>query len=196
MNKRKIIPGLDTDEPWIISASGRRLHPFSAVPDEIEIGDIARSLSRKCRFSGNLSDRYPDSIYTVAQHSVYVSSLVKFPRARLWGLLHDASEFPFGDMVSPVKSRFPDFKAAENAFAIPVRAKFNVPFDAEIEADVNWADLEMFFSEAEELTNMVGKHWVGQPAKRSMYDIDVDFRPWNPFEARTRFLAAFRALVS
>jgi hypothetical protein len=38
---REIVPGLDTKEPWIVTASGRRLHPFNPAPDEIEIGDIA-----------------------------------------------------------------------------------------------------------------------------------------------------------
>ncbi len=193
---REIVPGLDTKEPWIVTASGRRLHPFNPAPDEIEIGDIARSLSRKCRFSGNLSDRWGDNIYTVAQHSVYTSMLVKHDESRLWGLLHDASEFPFGDMVSPVKTRFPEYKAAEEVFAAAARIKFNTPFNDLIEADVNWADLEMFFSEAAELTNMVGEHWVGDDATYTMYDIDPDFRPWNPFEARTRFLARFNELTT
>ena len=197
MPEHNNVSGLDRVEPWIITPSGRELHPFDPAPEEIDIGDIARSLSRNCRFSGNLSDQWGNDIYTVAQHCVYVVGELQLNEARLWGLLHDASEFPFGDIVSPVKSRFPEYKKAENEFGAHVRGRFSVPFSPEIDDAVKKADLDMFFAEAYTMTVINGTHWggTGGASPRTMYDVDPNFRPWFPLEARTRFLEMYEELT-
>jgi hypothetical protein len=70
------------------------LFPDIAV---IDIVDIAHALSCQGRFSGHTSQ-----FYSVAQHSVNVSTIVKGP-LQLTALLHDATEAYLIDMPRPIK---------------------------------------------------------------------------------------------
>ena len=93
------------NRPSICTASGREFSPHSPKAEDVVLEDIARSLSNVCRFGGHCR-----SFYSVAQHSVFVSLLLRerFPDApdigRI-GLLHDAAEAytGCGDVQSPMK---------------------------------------------------------------------------------------------
>ena len=80
---------------WIQTYSGK----FSFIdpqPEDVEIKDIVKSLSNICRFGGHCRE-----FYSVAQHSLLVSSFVIFDK---WtALLHDAGEAYYGDITSPFK---------------------------------------------------------------------------------------------
>lgn len=65
--------------------SGRRLDLENPDPSDIDIADIAVSLSRECAFSGQSV-----LFYSLAQHSVLVSRECP-PELALEGLLHEAS---------------------------------------------------------------------------------------------------------
>lgn len=84
-------------------------------PAKINLRDIAKTLSRICRWGGRLIDCV--DFYSVAQHSVLVSI-----QAAKWGatdatklaaLWHDGAEAFTGDIPRPIKRRFPEFKALE-----------------------------------------------------------------------------------
>jgi hypothetical protein len=79
--------------------SGKYVDPFDLHIADINIADIARSLSLQCRFAGHLCQPW-----SVAQHSLLVSALLP-EQYRLWGLLHDAEEAYLPDMTRPVKRR-------------------------------------------------------------------------------------------
>lgn len=87
----------DSSDPHIRLRGGRKFHFLRFKPSDIFIEDIAHSLSRQCRFGG-----YTEGFYSVAQHSIHVSTLCK--EAPLWGLLHDAAEAYIGDICRPWKS--------------------------------------------------------------------------------------------
>ncbi len=72
--------------------------PFWLVESAVVIEDIAKSLSRQCRFLGHT--RRP---YTVAEHSLLVSRQFDCPDLAMWGLLHDAAETYLGDWPTPIK---------------------------------------------------------------------------------------------
>lgn len=77
--------------------SGRYVNPLDLKPEDVDIRDIAHHLSNICRYTGACPNHY-----SVAQHSVLVSDALP-PELKLAGLLHDAAEYVFNDIASPVK---------------------------------------------------------------------------------------------
>lgn len=82
---------------WILTATGRRLDLTGSTPDDIDLLDLARGLSRSCRFAGQTTE-----YYSVAQHSVLASYHVP-PEDALHALLNDAAEAYLGDLTGPLK---------------------------------------------------------------------------------------------
>ena len=83
---------------WMQTYTGLQFWPLDPLPHEIQIRDIAHSLSLQCRFAGHVKE-----FYSVAQHSVLVSYNVP-EEDGLWGLMHDASEAYLVDLPRPVKN--------------------------------------------------------------------------------------------
>lgn len=83
-----------------ISASGRFFWPTRPCVRDVSIIDIARALSRICRFNGHL--RHDVLHYSVAEHSVRVSYACH-PDHALVGLLHDGAEAYLGDPIRPMQ---------------------------------------------------------------------------------------------
>ena len=83
----------------------RRLDLIDPSPLDIEIEDIAHGLARVARWNGQTIG---DNAFSVAQHSIIVEQIASFlkpnisPQERMMALLHDATEFVIGDMISPV----------------------------------------------------------------------------------------------
>lgn len=90
-------PRPTTDSPWITTYTGRKFHLLCSTPDEVCLEDVARALSRVCRFGGHTRE-----FYSVAEHSVLVSLLVR-PELAAAALLHDAHEAYFADLTQPLK---------------------------------------------------------------------------------------------
>ena len=218
---QEVDPWASKSEPWVILASGTQGYPFRPDPNEIHIEDIAQSLSKQCRYNGHIHPRYKNDIYSVAQHCVLAVDLfqtqpcavnlfesaaptISVTRLRLISLgilLHDAGEHVFGDMLSPVKSRYPQFKQDEKAYSAVVFEKYGVP---SIDADpalykvIHWADWQMVLMEMRELTAItpeLWKQWVGdERPTQSLCDVDPFFRLWGPAESYDRFMATFEEL--
>ena len=84
----------------IITFTGKIIDPINPDPEDIDIRDIAHSLSQQCRFTGHTSE-----FYSVAEHSVLVSEAVPARDAAL-GLMHDATEAYLADLAKPIKAEF------------------------------------------------------------------------------------------
>lgn len=97
---------------WLQTYSGGRFWPFDPKPEDVDIEDIAHSLSLTCRFNG-----HTEFFYSVAQHSLYVVHYLETEgHSALWqlrGLLHDASEAYLGDITTPIKATIPIIKKHE-----------------------------------------------------------------------------------
>lgn len=105
---------------WILTHSGRQfdlLHPTAAM---ISPNDIAHALANLCRFNGHTRNHY-----SVAQHSMLVSSLVP-AQHQLVALLHDATEAYIGDMTRPLKALMPQYQAAEETIWQAICTRFNL----------------------------------------------------------------------
>lgn len=102
---------------YTITASGRFFNFLYPHRSQVELKDIALSLSNKCRWNGHCSP-----FFSVAEHSIFVAKMAvaSFKREResrgaeripeyearimLTGLLHDAAEAYIGDVSGPLKN--------------------------------------------------------------------------------------------
>lgn len=121
--------------------SRKLVNPLDLQVADIEIGDIAHSLARQCRYNGHCG-----GFLSVARHCIWVSDELRkvSPTMELWGLLHDASECYVGDMVSPLKrsEELKSFSVVEDRIHEVIAAKFDLPWP--MPAVVNDADVWVF----------------------------------------------------
>ena len=142
---------------WQRMLSGRRLDLLDPSPLDIEIEDIAHGLARVARWNGQTLGAHA---FSVAQHSVVVEEIVAHirpavePRWRLAALLHDASEYVIGDMISPFKAALGvDYRTFEERLENAIHVRFGLPAGApaEIKALIKQADRACAFFEATQL---------------------------------------------
>jgi flavin-dependent thymidylate synthase len=93
---------------WMQTYSGGRFYPGDPRIEQIELTDIARALSRICRYAGHC-----EQFYSVAQHSVYVSGMVP-PEHALCALMHDATEAYLVDIPRPLKRMLAGYTVLED----------------------------------------------------------------------------------
>lgn len=164
--------------------SGVRFNPFDPNIDDIHIQDIAEALSKICRFNGHVR-----SFYSVAQHSILLASQVS-DEAKLFGLMHDAQEAYFADIVSPIKAAIPEIQIIEQTLATAIEAKFfNGHVPDHVREEVRAADLRMLATEKEQLLNPAREPWE---VLRGVEAYDIKINPWLPFIAGDTFRRAFR----
>jgi 5'-deoxynucleotidase YfbR-like HD superfamily hydrolase len=137
--------------------SGRRLDLIDPSPMDIEIEDIAHGLARVARWNGQTVGEHA---FSVAQHSLVVEEVVAHidpavePRWRLAALLHDASEYVIGDMISPFKAALGlDYRKFEERLEAAIHIRFGLPArtPAAIKALIKRADRVSAFFEATQL---------------------------------------------
>jgi hypothetical protein len=170
---------------FTMTRRGGRLHYRDPQPEDIDIKDIAHSLSQLCRFTGHC-----EPFYSVAQHSVLVSEEV--PREhKLAGLLHDAVEAYIGDIASPLKWELgPRVHELEDGIARVIFAKYGVPWP--MHACIKRADLGLLATEGRDLMPN-GLDLSGIPDMPPPIS-DLHIRPWVPEVARMVFLHQFEWL--
>lgn len=183
--------------PWIVTQSGVQFFLADPKAEDVRIEDIAAGLSRICRFGGQLSPSHRNSVYSVAQHSVYVDRLLArndFTLARKWGLTHDATEAYYGDMISPLKSLFPEYSALEDRAAVEIRKALDVPYSDPVAMQVHWADKAVGMMESTVLSDFSDRMWSVAVLPIGMEELDANFYIWSPGEAYDRFLSTFGAM--
>lgn len=175
----------------MLTYTGLHFWPLDPRPSEISIRDIARALSQKVRFAGQIS-----GLYTVAQHSVYVADMVA--RINLgderYALMHDAAEAYVGDMVTPLKRFMPEFKNVERGVMLAISERFfNIDYVFEPES-VKICDREICRFEAAALFPG-GADWTHlTPGVEHMQKVDPDFFVWSADHAEAMFLERFYKL--
>lgn len=179
-----------TNTDWILTYTGQKFYPLDPRPEDVDIRDIAHALSMTCRFNGHVKE-----FYSVAQHSVYVATLM-----RLWNgdnetclaaLLHDASEAYLNDIVKPVKTsaEFEFYRKAESRLQAVIAERFNLKPNARIiEADVQMLKAEAYHLMPEHPDWALTTELPEPP-------FDTYFRCWQPSEARRKFLMRYTALA-
>jgi hypothetical protein len=167
---------------WIRTYTGAKVNPVQLRSEDVNIIDIAHSLSNLCRFTGHVRFFYP-----VALHSVLVSRACS-PKNRLWGLLHDAAEPYINDIASPVKCQreFKIYRSLERKIQGIIAGVFGLP--KQIPEEVNIIDHHIVQDEGSFLFN----NWELPPGHHKRW---TDFPEITPREAEKIFLKTFNELT-
>lgn len=180
--------------------SGRRLDLLDPSPLDIEIADIAHGLARVARWNGQTRGTHA---FSVAQHSVLVERLLceLNPRlsreSRLMALLHDASEYVVGDLISPFKAAVGfDYKEFELRLLSAIHLRFGLPPRApgQLLALIKKADQQAAYFEATQLAGFdaeEARRFFGIPPAGVRTPRLV---PLAPEDAQAQFLLRFRRL--
>ncbi len=166
--------------PWIRTFTGKQFHLLSPKQDQIDIMDIAHSLSQLCRFTGHT--RVP--IY-ISQHCCTVCDQLP-PHLQLVGLLHDSSESFLSDISSPAKSLLPQYQEMEQRVEKAIAKRFGIQFP--FGREVKQADMVALVSEMKWFMPR-GRDWQNLP-----FTPLPRYEAWDSKRAQREFLRRFRAL--
>lgn len=172
---------------WMQTYTGRAFYPFDPVPEEIDIEDIAHALSMLCRYGG-----HSNVFYSVAEHSVYVSTLLP-QELKLVGLLHDATEAYLVDMPRPIKKGMPQYRDVEDRLWTAVARRFDLP--EVLPQAVHDADVAMLFAEQSQLLKPSPLPGWGMGLSTPITE-RPRIRALYPREAEQLFLAEFEHLAT
>lgn len=169
---------------WMETYTGRQFWPLNPMAADVDIEDIAHSLSNICRFNGHVRE-----FYSVAQHCVQCAALLKTWGASLKiqaaGLLHDASEAYLCDVIRPVKRNLPSYGEYEFAVLVEVGWRFQLSIEQLSDPLIQKADDVMLMTEADQLLPSRGATWSYRPCE-PLSDWVID--PWTPRRAKAEFL--------
>jgi hypothetical protein len=169
---------------WIQTFTGRAFWPLDARANEVDIRDIAHSLSLLCRYAGHVR-----TFYSVAQHCVLMSEAVA-PENALVALLHDATEAYVVDLPAPVKRFMPEYVKAEDALWLVVAEHFGI--SAEVPAEVKLADSRIVIDERAALMGSATRLWGASEGKKAL---GVHIEPWQPEDAEAYYLSRYCELT-
>ncbi|ANB27649.1 hypothetical protein A6F57_19685 [Alteromonas stellipolaris] len=152
---------------------------------QFDIEDIAHALSNICRFNGHTRE-----FYSVAQHSVLVSSIVPEEHA-LAALLHDAAEAYCGDVVSPLKQLLPVYQSILNT--VEQQLFKSIGLEWPVAACVKEADLTILATEVRDLMMPHDHHWANL---KRFTPTDKTIHALPPGGAKALFLDCYYSLQS
>lgn len=175
---------MSNNNVYLTTFTGRKFFPLSPEADQVDIEDIARGLSKICRFCGQIKD-----FYSVAEHSVEVMHLVP-DRLKLAALLHDASEAYISDIPAPLKKQLPDYQKVEGLIEWAVDEKFGIVFrtpsdyDLVKRADNFMVKVELLRFHGPEVYNQ----WFGVPSPEVLsYDRPLGLRHDHAYTVFKRY---------
>lgn len=130
---------------------GTRLNILNPDPAMMTPHIIANSISKLCRFGGQIQG---NDIYSVAQHSWFVSMIVPKKDA-FAGLMHDATEAFCVDMPRPIKEFLTGYAEFEARLWKSLCIRYDLPL--KLPASVKLADNIAVITEAKAFTT--GNDW-------------------------------------
>ena len=171
----------DRKGDWIQTFTGRQFWPLDPRADEIDIADIAHSLSMQCRYNGHCK-----RFYSVAEHSVQVCWSAS-PANKLVALLHDAGEAYLCDLPRPVKRSVTGYAEAEAEVEFYIAQKFGLP--CPLPDEIHELDHRICLDEREQIMGPLPAPW-GEPFC-SLQPLGVTLNCWQPEIAEKWFLHMF-----
>ena len=186
-------------ETCIETVSGKLLDLANPTIDQINIIDIAWSLSRAPRFGGHTINIIP---FNVCDHCIFVSEILKSKnyssRIQMLGLLHDASECYTSDISGPLK-KIPELRKAIKPIELRIQKVILEAFDIaepseEEEKVIKTADLYSQKIEAYNFMPSRGAHWIGMP-DIGLKELQSFKPPKSSIDSYDEFLRLFNQLL-
>lgn len=168
--------------PSFTTFTGKLFYPFNPIVKDINIIDIAHSLSNLCRFTGH--SKY---FYSVAQHYCYACDLASNEN-KLEALCHDFSEAYLNDINSAVKPLLSNYKKIEENLEhlLAKKFKFRFPYPLEVKnKNKDDIDNKLLYTELDQLMNY--------PNKKG-YSFKIKY--WSPKKAEKELLKRFYTLTN
>ena len=177
---------LDRVGNWINVYSGQKYYPLDPRESEVDIVDIAHSLSLLCRYNGHIR-----KFYSVAEHCYLISQCVPSKYA-LEGLLHDASEAYTSDVPRPLKyaTELSLFREIENLNTKVIYKKFNLSYPES--AIVKEYDARIV---ANEKNNLFKNLNVDFRTDKYPEIEGLKIKGWSPKTAKLKYLERFCELT-
>jgi hypothetical protein len=167
--------------------TGGYLDYAAPAATQIDVRDIARSLSLMCRFNGHTG-----RFYSVAEHALLVHHLD--PEMGLFALHHDSHEAYLGDIPTPLKQHLTGWKGLTGRIDKAIAEALGVHVAGFTHPDVKAADRLALRIEAFELKESrgIGRYWgnAGPPHVEPPWRLGMD-----PEVAEGRFLSLHRRLM-
>jgi hypothetical protein len=173
---------------WLLLNSGQRYWPLDPRVGDFLIEDIAHGLSNICRWGGQT-----DKFYSVAEHSVLVSSFVR-PELQLAALLHDAAEAFVGDVPRPLKRILgAPYQLIEDRTHEVIAMQFGI--DKEMHPQIKEVDHRITVDERQQLFANNDDDLPWQFADGVGLSIDLS-QPMLPWRAKQAFIQTYNFLVA
>jgi hypothetical protein len=180
---------LEEDEAWVALQSGGRYYFKTPAKSTFTIDDIAISLSMENRFSNQAG------WYSVAEHSCHVCDFAEKedPGTELEHLLHDAPEFVFKDMATPLKILIPEYSVLEKKGHHHIVTYYGgLP-------GVSYKDIDTLLV-VNEARRLLGDNckWLNQDKYkdvRILTEQEFSVKRWSPVEAMYEFMKRFKKYV-
>lgn len=185
-----IVIQMRADNPYVTNVNGEKIHFLKPRSSEIKIKDIALHSSKECRYNGLIKGHYSN-----AEHQILGSRMASNNLVARCFYIHDAAEYVFSDVPSPVKRLCPDYCKLIDDFQdflyrifIP---ELNDPLcDANIKLpdEVKEIDWRITASEMKQLRNQPADQLEAVPYP------NVAFQMWEPKVAYEKYMEGFRKL--
>lgn len=176
--------GWDTriTDNFIQMHSGKAMYFLDPKPEDVNIEDIAHTLSLLCRFGGHCNE-----FYSVAEHSVRCAMAAP-SKLKFEALMHDATEAYLVDMPRPIKQVMSQYKDIERRLDLVIREKFGLL--PEMPPEVHYIDNAMLATEKRDLMNPSKIPWADLPEP---YEDKIV--PWDHEKSKDMFMYYFNSFA-
>jgi hypothetical protein len=173
-------------EIQVLTQSDKFLDLIKLTPEDIDLEDIAHSLSMQCRYNGHVK-----KFYSVAEHSVKLAQYildtekdepVRTILARV-ALMHDAAEAYVGDIIYNLKAILYEFEVIEEFVFEKILERFKMRQEfLMMEQPIKIIDRRICIDEMQKLCTRL------DPELEDYQPLGIIIENWSPEVAKERFL--------